>query len=77
MRARVRAEARSTRRRPRSAALRRLNLKDDPAAATLAVAALVGGPALADERVQLNDVVQVELKLDAPWRDGTTHLSWS
>jgi len=31
-------------------------------------------PALADERVQLNDAGQVELKLKTPWRDGTTHL---
>ena len=34
-------------------------------------------PALADERVQLNDAGQVELKLKAPWRDGTTHLVMS
>ncbi len=34
-------------------------------------------PALADERVQLNDAVQVELKLKTPWRDGTTHLVMS
>jgi hypothetical protein len=31
-------------------------------------------PALSDERVQLNDAGQVELKLKTPWRDGTTHL---
>jgi hypothetical protein len=31
-------------------------------------------PALSDERVQLNAAGQVELKLKAPWRDGTTHL---
>jgi len=31
-------------------------------------------PALSDERVQLNDAGRVELKLKAPWRDGTTHL---
>ncbi|MCE2692604.1 MAG: transposase, partial [Rubrivivax sp.] len=34
-------------------------------------------PALADERVQLNAAGQVELKLKAPWRDGTTHLVMS
>ncbi len=34
-------------------------------------------PALADERVQLNDAGQVELKLKTPWRDGTTHLVMS
>ena len=31
-------------------------------------------PALSDERVQVNAVGQVELKLKTPWRDGTTHL---
>jgi len=35
------------------------------------------GPALSDERVQLNAVGQVELKLKTPWRDGTTHLIMS
>jgi hypothetical protein len=30
-------------------------------------------PALADDRVQINAAGQVELKLKAPWRDGTTH----
>jgi hypothetical protein len=30
-------------------------------------------PALSDERVQLNEAGQVELKLETPWRDGTTH----
>ena len=34
-------------------------------------------PALSDERVQLNAVGQVELKLKTPWRDGTTHLVMS
>ena len=34
-------------------------------------------PALADERLQLNDAAQVELKLKTPWRDGTTHLVMS
>ncbi|BAO83844.1 hypothetical protein SMCB_1616 [Serpentinimonas maccroryi] len=34
-------------------------------------------PALSDERVQLNTVGQVELKLKTPWRDGTTHLVMS
>jgi hypothetical protein len=34
-------------------------------------------PALADERVQLNDAGQVELKLKTPSRDGTTHLVMS
>ncbi len=33
--------------------------------------------ALSDERVQLNDAGQVELKLKTPWRDGTTHLVMS
>ena len=33
--------------------------------------------ALSDERVQLNAAGQVELKLKAPWRDGTTHLIMS
>jgi hypothetical protein len=28
-----------------------------------------------DERVQLNAAGQVELRLKAPWRDGTTHRS--
>jgi hypothetical protein len=27
--------------------------------------------------VQLNDTGQVELKLQTPWRDGTTHLVMS
>jgi hypothetical protein len=31
-------------------------------------------PALSDQRVQINAVGQVELKLKTPWRDGTTHL---
>jgi Putative transposase len=31
-------------------------------------------PAPSDERVQLNAVGQVELKLKTPWRDGTMHL---
>ncbi|MFM7120680.1 MAG: hypothetical protein ACKOZX_10645, partial [Gammaproteobacteria bacterium] len=31
-------------------------------------------PALFDERVRLNAAGQVEPKLNAPWRDGTTHL---
>ncbi|MFN5163941.1 MAG: transposase [Pseudomonadota bacterium] len=31
-------------------------------------------PALSDERVQLNAAGQVELRLNTPWRDGTTHL---
>jgi hypothetical protein len=34
-------------------------------------------PALADERVQLNDAGQVELKLKTAWRDGTTHVVMS
>ncbi len=34
-------------------------------------------PALSDERVQLNAAGQVELKLQTPWRDGTTHLVMS
>ena len=34
-------------------------------------------PALSDERVQLNAVGQVELKLKTPWRAGTTHLVMS
>jgi len=34
-------------------------------------------PALADQRVQLNDAGQVELKLKIPWRDATTHLVMS
>jgi hypothetical protein len=34
-------------------------------------------PALSDERVQLNDAGQVELRLKTPWRDGTTHLVMS
>ena len=34
-------------------------------------------PALSDERLQLNDAGQVELKLKTPWRDGTTHLVMS
>jgi hypothetical protein len=34
-------------------------------------------PALSDERVQLNDTGQVELRLKTPWRDGTTHLVMS
>ena len=34
-------------------------------------------PALSDERVQLNAVGQVELKLKTPWRGGTTHLVMS
>jgi hypothetical protein len=32
------------------------------------------GSALVDERVQPNAVGQVELKLKAQWRDGTTQL---
>ena len=35
------------------------------------------GSALSDERVQLNASGQVELKLETPWRDGTTHLVMS
>jgi hypothetical protein len=34
-------------------------------------------PALSDERVQLNAAGQVELELNTPWRDGTTHLVMS
>jgi len=34
-------------------------------------------PALANERVQINDAGQVELKLKTPWRDGTTPLVMS
>ena len=34
-------------------------------------------PALSDERIQLNDAGQVEIKLKTPWRDGTTHLVMS
>jgi len=34
-------------------------------------------PALSDERVQLNAAGQVELKLNTPWRDGTTQLVMS
>jgi hypothetical protein len=34
-------------------------------------------PALSDERVQLNNAGQLELKLKSPWRDGTTHLVMS
>ena len=37
----------------------------------------ISRPALADERVQLNDAGQVDLKLKTPWRDGTTHLVMS
>lgn len=31
-------------------------------------------PALSEERVQLNAAGQVEFKLKAPWRNGTSHL---
>jgi hypothetical protein len=31
-------------------------------------------PALSDERVHCNAAGQVELKLNTPWRDSTTHL---
>ncbi|HEY8707903.1 MAG TPA: transposase [Burkholderiaceae bacterium] len=34
-------------------------------------------PALANERVQCNAAGQVVLKLETPWRDGTTHLVMS
>lgn len=34
----------------------------------------ISRPALSDERVQLNDASQVELKLETPWRDRTTNL---
>jgi hypothetical protein len=34
-------------------------------------------PALSDERVQLSDAGEVELKLKTAWRDGTTHLVMS
>jgi hypothetical protein len=34
-------------------------------------------PALSEERLQLNAVGQVELKLKTPWGDGTTHLVMS
>ena len=34
-------------------------------------------PALSDERVQLNAAGQVQLELETPWRDGTTHLVMS
>lgn len=34
-------------------------------------------PALSDERVQLNAAGQVELKLKALWRDGSTSLEMS
>jgi len=34
-------------------------------------------PALSDERVQLNAAGQVELKLETPWRDGSTRLVMS
>jgi len=34
-------------------------------------------PALANERVQCNPAGQVLLKLEAPWRNGTTHLVMS
>jgi len=34
-------------------------------------------PALADERGQFNAAGQAELKLNTPWRDGTTHLTMS
>ena len=34
-------------------------------------------PALANERVQTNAAGQVVLKLETPWRDGTTHLVMS
>lgn len=34
-------------------------------------------PALSGERVQLNNASQVELKLETPWRDRTTHLLMS
>ncbi len=37
----------------------------------------ITGPALSDERVQLNAAGQLELKLKTPWRDGTTHLVMS
>jgi hypothetical protein len=34
-------------------------------------------PALSNERAQINAAGQVELKLETPWRDGTTHLVMS
>jgi hypothetical protein len=30
-------------------------------------------PALSDERIQVNSAGQVALRLETPWRDGTTH----
>ena len=33
--------------------------------------------ALANERVQCNAAGQVVLKLNTPWRDGTTHIVMS
>ena len=34
-------------------------------------------PALSEERIQLDAVGQVQLKLKTPWRDGTTHVVMS
>ena len=34
-------------------------------------------PALANERVQINSAGQVVLRLNTPWRDGTTHIVMS
>ena len=38
---------------------------------------LCSGSALSDERGQINAAGQVELKLETPWRGGTTHLVMS
>lgn len=37
----------------------------------------INRPALSDERGQFNAAGQVELKLNTPWRDDTTHLTKS
>ena len=34
-------------------------------------------PALSDERIQVDAAGQVELELETPWRDGTTHVAMS
>ena len=34
-------------------------------------------PALSDERIQVDAAGQVELELETPWRDGTTHVGMS
>ena len=37
----------------------------------------INRPALSEERVQCNAAWQVELKLETPWRHGSTHLVMS